>query len=71
VTICPPEKPIFIASDGLEDLFTLEQFNAFTQSLLSQPAKVFARTLQEEIQRKKDQQKDDIAFLIKNWPPKK
>ncbi|OGK12105.1 hypothetical protein A3C98_04010 [Candidatus Roizmanbacteria bacterium RIFCSPHIGHO2_02_FULL_37_15] len=57
--------PIFLASDGFEDVFDPKSFNNFTYSLKNESSKYFVKNLTKVIQQS-GKQKDDIAILTKN-----
>ena len=65
VAMVPKERPIFIATDGLEDLFTAKEFNQITHNWHLENPEDFLHRLLEEIQKRKTRQKDDISILIK------
>ncbi|MBI2641934.1 protein phosphatase 2C family protein [Candidatus Roizmanbacteria bacterium] len=58
------ETSIFLATDGLEDVFTLKDFNNFTYKLKNKRSQSFIKKLTREI-KKRNNQKDDISILIK------
>lgn len=57
-------SPVFLASDGYEDIFDLESLNKFTHKLKDKSPKNFIKRLGEEI-KNGQKQKDDISILIK------
>ena len=58
-------KPVFLASDGFEDIFNLKSFNNFSNKLKDKNPKYFIEKLGEEI-KNSQRQKDDISILIKS-----
>jgi len=66
VIASPTGKKIFIASDGLEDLFTVAEFNQWAENQLVGKPKLFVNHLFAEIQRRQFRQKDDVSILLKS-----
>ena len=59
--------PVFLATDGFEDVFSLKDLNAFTAHIKNRNPKVFIEELTSAIKRNK-KQKDDITILLKGVP---
>ena len=60
---CPPSAPILIATDGIDDVLSLEDINTIAQIA---PEDKLLETILYEIQ-KRGTQKDDISILLR-WP---
>jgi hypothetical protein len=66
VAVLPKDRPILIASDGLEDIFTPQEFNQITQGWDIKNPQEFISNLLVEIKIWKHRQKDDISILFKS-----
>lgn len=65
VTMLRKGKKIFIASDGFQDLFTVNEFNQWAlYQPFGNPPEFIAR-LSAEIENRQSRQKDDISLLLK------
>lgn len=65
VVVCSAKKPVFLASDGLEDVLTINYLNKLTQDLADLTPKAFITSLCGEVQRRQKAQRDDISILLK------
>lgn len=60
-----PKKPIFIGTDGIEELISKEELNFYTKKIgLDHPDKLI-KTLTEIIQSRRKLQNDDASILLK------
>lgn len=65
VVVIPPRSTVFLATDGLEDVMTVKDLNAFTEKLKNKTPSFFIKELIREIRMKKTQ-KDDISIFIRS-----
>lgn len=65
VVVFPKGRIIFVGTDGLEDLFTVDEFNSCVRGLLFDNPKEWVFKLRAEIEKMKSCQKDDVSFLLK------
>lgn len=65
VVVFPKERIIFVSTDGLEDLFTVDKFNSCVRGLSLDDPREWVSKLKAEVEEKKSRQKDDVSFLLK------
>lgn len=65
VVVFPKGRIIFVGTDGLEDLFTVDGFNSCVRGLPFDDPREWISSLRAEVEKRKSRQKDDISFLLK------
>ena len=64
VVTISPQVPVFLATDGLDNVMTIEDLNIFSVGRMNGTPEQFIGDLVNEIERR-DTQKDDISLLLR------